>query len=77
VSDLGGDASWWLVLSCRPQGRGHDIGLSQNNDDFVGALDYGGNKDDARECSRTGNFRRRAAWACGVSDKMPRWRHEM
>jgi hypothetical protein len=49
----------------------------RDHDDFVGALDCGGNKNDARKCSGAGDFRSGAARACGVSDKMPRWRHEM
>jgi hypothetical protein len=64
---------WMQVgLSCRPQGRGRDAETVTNGDDFVGALDYGGNNNDARECTRTSNFRRKAARACGVPDKMSR-----
>jgi len=66
-----------FFLDSRPQVRSRDIGLLQNSHDFVGALDYGGNENNARECSRAGDCGRGAARACGVSDKMPRWRHEM
>jgi hypothetical protein len=44
---------------------------------LLGAFDYGGDNDDARECSRGGTFRGGATRACGVFDKMPRRRQGM
>jgi hypothetical protein len=50
---------------------------SQNGSYFVDAFDYGGDNDDARECSRSGTFRGGATWAYGVFGKMPRRRQGM
>jgi hypothetical protein len=52
--------------------RSRNVGLSQNDGDVVGALDYGGDNHDARDCSRSSTFRGGATWACGVFGKMPR-----
>jgi hypothetical protein len=54
-----------------------NVELSQNDGDFVGALDCDGDNDDARESSRSGVFRSGATEARGVFGKMPRWRHGM
>jgi hypothetical protein len=54
-----------------------NVGLSENKGDFVGALDYGGDNDDARECSRSGTFGSGATGARGVFGKMPRRRQGM
>jgi hypothetical protein len=57
--------------------RSRNVGLSQNDGDVVGALDYGGDNHDARDCSRSSTFRGGATWACGVFGKMPRRRQGM
>jgi hypothetical protein len=70
--------SFYPFIAILPTARtGRNVGLSQNGGDFVGTLDYGGDNDDARECSRSGTFRRGATWACGVFGKMPRRRQGM
>jgi hypothetical protein len=76
IDDLGG---WFYhFIAILPTGRkSRNVGLPQNGSDFVGALDYGGYNDDARECSSSGTFRRGATWAWGVFGKMPRRRQGM
>jgi hypothetical protein len=57
--------------------RSRNAGLSQNSAGFVGALDYGGDRHDARDGSGSGFFRGGAIWACGVFGKMPRRRRRL
>jgi len=72
-----GAVSWRRANAFLARDAGCDVGLSQDGDDLVGALDCGIDNNDTRERSRTGNFRGGATRACRVSDKMRRWRHEM
>jgi hypothetical protein len=57
--------------------RSRNAGLSQNGAGFVGALDCGGDKRDARDGSGRDVFRGGAIWACGVFGKMPRRRRRL
>jgi hypothetical protein len=76
MEDLGG---WFYPFATiLPTARkSRNVGLSQDGVDFVGALGYGGDNYDARECSRSGTFRGGATWAYGVFCKMPRRRQGM
>jgi hypothetical protein len=76
IEDLGG---WFYhFIAILPTARkSRNVGLSQDGGDFVGALDYGGDNDDDRECSRSGTFRGGTTWAYGVFGKMPRRRQGM
>jgi hypothetical protein len=73
-----GGCSFYPFYSISPTARKtHNVGLSENKGDFVGALDYGGDNHDARECSRSGTFGSGATGARGVFGKMPRRRQGM
>jgi hypothetical protein len=37
--------------------KSRNVGFSQNGSDFIGAVDYGGDNDDARDRSRNRNFK--------------------
>ena len=52
--------------------KSRNVGRSQNRSDLVGAFDCRADNDDVREGPGSRTFRGGAAWACGLSGKMPR-----